>query len=73
MMGDDFRRGRGALGLIAQDFGGAAVQRLTTAFEQAVVGGILDQGVLEAIVSLRSGGAPSTNRRSASASRSNDA
>ena len=26
--GDDFRLGRSALGLIAQEFGGAAVQRL---------------------------------------------
>ena len=28
MVRDDFRLGRGALGLIAQDFGGATVQRL---------------------------------------------
>jgi hypothetical protein len=27
VMGDDFRLGRRALGLITQDFGGAAVQR----------------------------------------------
>ena len=53
MMGDDFRLGRGALGLIAQDFGGAAVQRLAAALEQAVVGRVLDQRVLEAIVRLR--------------------
>ena len=53
MMGDDFRLGRGALGLIAQDFGGAAVQRLPAALEQAVVGRVLDQRVLEAIVGLR--------------------
>ena len=52
MMGDDFRLGRGALGLIAQDFGGAAVQRLAAALEQAVVGRVLDQRVLEAIVRL---------------------
>ena len=40
---------RGALGLIAQDFGGSAVQRLAAALEQAVVGRVLDQRVLEAI------------------------
>ena len=28
MVGDDFRLGRGALGRVAQDFRGAAVQRL---------------------------------------------
>jgi hypothetical protein len=49
MMGDDFRRGRSALGLVAQDFGGAAVQRLTAALEQAVICRFLDQRVLEAI------------------------
>ena len=53
MMGDHFRLGRGALGLVAQDFGGAAVQRLAAALEQAVVGRVLDQRVLEAIVGLR--------------------
>ena len=53
MMGDDFRLGRSALRLIAQDFGGAAVQRLAAAPEQAVVGGVLDQRVLETIVRLR--------------------
>ena len=55
MMGDDFRLGCGALGLIAQDFGGAAVQRLPAALEQAVVGGVLDQRVLEAIIRLEAG------------------
>ena len=53
MMGDDFRLGRGALGLVAQDFRGAAVQRLAAALEQALVGRVLDQRVLEAIVRLR--------------------
>ena len=52
MMGDELRLGRGALGLIAQDFGGAAVQRLAATLEQAVVGRVLDQRVLEAIVRL---------------------
>ena len=52
MMGDDFRLGRGAPELIAQNFGGAAVQRLAAALEQAVVGRILDQRMLEAIVRL---------------------
>ena len=55
MMGDDFRLGCRPLGLIAQDFGGAAVQRLPAALEQAVVGRVLDQRVLEAIVGLRAG------------------
>ena len=53
MMGDDFRLGRGALGVIAQNFGRAAVQHLAAALEQAVVGGVLDQRVLETIVRLR--------------------
>ena len=52
MMGDDFRLGRGAVRLIAQEFGCAAVQRLSAALEQAVVGRVLDQRVLEAIVRL---------------------
>ena len=37
---------------VAQDFGGAAVQRLAAALEQAVVGRVLDQRVLEAIARL---------------------
>ncbi len=49
MMGDDFRFGRRALRLIAQDFGRASMQRLAATLEQAVVGGVLDQRVLEAI------------------------
>ena len=68
MMGD--RLGLGACAS-TQHLGGAAMQRLAAALEQAVVGRVLDQRVLEAIVGL--GGAPSTNSRSASASRSNDA
>ena len=55
VMGDDFWLGRGALGLIAQDFRGAAVQRVAAAPEQAVVGRVLDQRVLEAIVRLPAG------------------
>ncbi len=55
MMGDDFRLSRRALGLVAQDFCGAAVQRLATALEQALVGRVLDQRVLEAIGRLRAG------------------
>ncbi len=42
-----------ACSVVAQDFGRAAVQRLAAALEQAVVGGVLDQRVLEAIVGLR--------------------
>ena len=52
VVGDDFRLGRSALGGIAQDFGGATVQRLAAALEQAVVGRVLDQRVLEAIARL---------------------
>ena len=52
MMGDCFGLGRSALWLITQDFGGAAVQRLPATLEQAVVGRVLDQRVLEAIVCL---------------------
>ena len=55
MMGDDLRLRRRALGIVAQDFRGAAVQRLAAALEQAVVGRVLDQRVLEAIVRLRAG------------------
>ncbi len=47
-------RDRFRLGLqIAQYLGRAAVERLSAALEQAVVGGVLDQRVLEAIVRLR--------------------
>ena len=52
VMGDDFRLGCSAVGLIAPDFGGATVQRLAAALEQALVGCVLDQRVLEAIVRL---------------------
>ena len=53
MVGDDFGLGRRALGIVAQDFGGAAVQRLAAALEQALVGRVLDQRMLEAIIRLR--------------------
>ena len=53
MMRDDFRLGRRALGLVAQELGCAAVEHLPAALEQAVVGGVLDQRVLETIVRLR--------------------
>jgi hypothetical protein len=53
MMRDDFCLGRYALGLIAQEFRGTAMQRLPAALEQAVVGRVLDQRVLEAVVRLR--------------------
>ena len=36
-----------------QDFGGAAMQRLAAALEQALVGRVLDQCVLEAVAGLR--------------------
>ena len=51
MMGDRLGFGRRAF---AQDFGRAAMERLTAALEQAVVGGVLDQRVLEAVGRLRS-------------------
>ena len=54
-MGDDFRLDRGALRLSRQDFGGAAVQRLAAAPEQAVVSRVLNQRVLEAIVRRMTG------------------
>src|SRR6516162_3452428 len=53
MMSDDFRLGSGALRVVAQDFGGAAMQGLAAALEQALVGRVLDQRVLEAIGRLR--------------------
>ena len=40
-MGNDFGLSR-ALWIVAQQFGGTAVQRLPSALEQAVVGGVLD-------------------------------
>ena len=55
MMGDELRLGRRALGIVAQDFRGAAVQRLAAALEQALVGRVLDQRMLEAIGPLRAG------------------
>ena len=66
MMGNDFGLGGGALWIVAQEFAGATVERLAAALEQTFVGRVLDQRVLEAVVGL--GGAPSTNRRSASTS-----
>ena len=50
MMGDRF--GLGAR-RSTQRVGSAAMQRLAAALEQAVVGRVLDQRVLEAIVGLR--------------------
>ena len=47
MMGDRFRFRRRPF---TQDFGSLRMERLTAALEQAVVGGILDQRVLEAVV-----------------------
>ena len=49
MPSDELRLGRRALGLVAQNLRGAAVQRLAAALEQALVCRILDQRVLEAI------------------------
>ena len=60
MMGDDFGLGRGALGVIAQNFRRAAVQHLAAALEQAVVGGVQDQRVLETIVRAKLAETPHT-------------
>ena len=54
MMGKRFRLGRRPFGLVAQNFSSAAVQRLAAALEQALVGRVLDQRVLETVVRLRS-------------------
>ena len=51
MMRDRLGFGRRAF---AQDFGSVRVERLAAALEQAVVGGVLDQRMLEAVVRLRS-------------------
>ncbi len=53
MMGDRLRARPPRAPDRRADFGGAAMQRLAAALEQAVVGGVLDQRVLEAIVRLR--------------------
>lgn len=42
VMGDELRLGCRALGIVAQDFRGAAMQRLASAPEQALVGRVLD-------------------------------
>ena len=50
----EMMRDRFGLGVrVAQRLGGAAMQRLAAALEQALVGRVLDQRVLEAIVRLR--------------------
>ena len=61
MMGDDFWLGCRALSGIMQDFGGTAVQSLPAALEQAVVGRILDQSVLETMIVRPTRPAPSGN------------
>src|SRR5271166_4279035 len=50
MVRENFRLGGRAIReLVAQRFGGAAVKRLTAAFEQVFVSRVLDQCVLEAV------------------------
>ena len=66
MVRDEFRFGCCGLGLVEKDFGGAAVQYLPAALEQAVVGRVLDQAMFEAIARLRA--RPSAMRSSAPAS-----
>jgi hypothetical protein len=53
MARDGFWLGRRSFGFVPKGFGGATVQRLTAAVEQAVVGRLLDQRVLEAVVRRR--------------------
>ena len=62
MMRDELGLRLCALRVVAQDFGGAAVQRLAAALEQALVGRVLDQRVLEAIGAVISGPSGSTSR-----------
>ncbi len=50
MSGDHLRFGRRALRAVAQEFGGAPVERSAAALQEAVVGGVLDQHVLESVV-----------------------
>ena len=68
MMGDRLRLGRLAAGLAAENFSGTAMQGLTAALEEALVGGVLDQRVLKTIGRLRA--EPSTSSMSASRRRS---
>ena len=54
MMRERFRLGgRAVRELIAQRLGGATVKRLAAAFEQVLVGRVLDQRVLETIFGVR--------------------
>ena len=50
MMRDGFWLGRRALKSSRQGVGGAAMQRLSSAFQQAFVGRVLDQRMLEAVI-----------------------
>ena len=52
MVRDRLRLGRRPRRLVAQDFSGAAMQRLAAALQEAFVGRVLDQRVFEAIVRL---------------------
>ena len=53
MMRDHLGLRRRPLRLVAQDFSGAAMERLAAALQEAFVGRVLDQRVFEAIVRLR--------------------
>ena len=53
MMRDRFWLGRRAFRVVAQKLSGPPVQRLPTALEKAVIGGVLDQRVLEPVIRLR--------------------
>ena len=70
MARDRLRLGWRAFGGVAQDFGGAPMQRLTTALEQALISRILDERVPEAVMS--SGPTSSAIRMSALVSRVSD-
>ena len=50
MSRDRFRLSRCALGIVAQEFGGAPVQNSTAALQHTLAGGVLHQRVLEAVV-----------------------
>ena len=53
MMGNDFWLDGRAVRIVAQEFGRATVQRPPAALEQTVVGCVLDQCMLEAIIGPR--------------------
>jgi hypothetical protein len=55
VMGDGFGLGRRVFGFVPEDFARSAMERPAAALEKALVGGVLDQRVLEAIGRLGAG------------------